>query len=145
MIYLIDTNILLYANKISNPMDIHPTYWSRMSLIFDRNDVMSIDKVKREIYYQEDNLTTWCKENVKKEFWKSTNDALAEYAEVQNWAQDKNYNERALLQFADVKNADPFLVAFALDTIRNSDKKMTIVTLEVSNPDSKKIVKLPDV
>lgn len=104
-----------------------------------------IDKVKREIYYQEDNLTAWCKENVKKQFWKSTSDSLAEYGEVQNWAQDKNYNERALLQFADVKNADPFLVAFALNTIRNSDKKMTIVTLEVSNLDSKKIVKLPDV
>ena len=44
MIYLIDTNILLYANKISNPMDIYPTYWSRMSLIFDRGDVMSIDR-----------------------------------------------------------------------------------------------------
>ena len=53
MIYLIDTNILIYANKVTNPLDIHPTYWEKMKSILERDDVFSIDKVKDEIYYYE--------------------------------------------------------------------------------------------
>ena len=56
--------------KVTNPLDLHPTYWSKMKLIFERKDVISIDKVKDELFYQEDNLTDWCKLNISKSFSK---------------------------------------------------------------------------
>lgn len=115
MLYLIDTNILLFPYKVSNPLDFHPTFWSKMKLILERDDVFSIDKVKDEIYYQDDELSNWCKLNITRKFWKSTNSSLEQYADIQNWAQNQNYNERALLQFAELNNADPFLLAFAVN------------------------------
>lgn len=144
MLYIIDTNILIYPNRVSNPMDIHPSYWEKISQILKRKDVISIDKVKDEIYKHEDLLTNWCKINIDKSFWFSSANSIIEYAEIQNWAQSKNYNQRALSEFADSKNADPFLVAFALNK-KKENKEVTIVTLEISSPDSIKIVKLPDV
>lgn len=144
MLYLIDTNILIYASKVTNPLDIHPTYWAKMKEILNRDDVFSVDKVKDEIYYYEDELLNWCKENINNNFWKKTSHILSEYAELQNWVQTRNYYDTALIEFADVKNADPFILAYSLNTIRKS-QDITIVTLEVSNPDSKKRVKLPDI
>lgn len=144
MVYLIDTNILIYANKVTNPLDIHPTYWSKMKEILERDDVFSIDKVKDEIYYYEDNLLNWCKENISNNFWRKSLRVLNEYAELQNWSQNKGYFETALIDFADAKNADPFILAHSLKASRDGFD-LTIVTLEVSSPDSKKIIKLPDV
>ncbi len=145
MTYLIDTNILLFPFKVTNPLDLHPTYWSKIKLILEREDVISIDKVKDELFYQEDDLTNWCKANVSKTFWKSSNDSLNEYAEIQNWAQNRQYNQRALLQFANLKNADPFLVSYAKYFKLKYNSDITIVTEEVSNPESKRNIKLPDV
>jgi hypothetical protein len=143
--YLIDTNILLEPFKITNPIDLHPTYWSKLKLILERDDVISIDKVKAELFYLEDELAHWCKVNIPKRFWKLSNACLAEYAEIQNWAQNKHYNQRALLQFADSKNADPFLVAYAKYFKSLDNSEITLVTQEVSNPESKRNIKLPDV
>jgi hypothetical protein len=116
-----------------------------MKLIFENDNIISIDKVKDEIYHQEDELTLWCKSNIAKRFWKSTNLCLEEYAEIQNWAQNKHYNQRALLQFADLKNADPFLVSHAKYLSFKLNLKVTVVTEEVSNPESIRNIKLPDV
>ncbi|WP_452225548.1 DUF4411 family protein [Lacinutrix chionoecetis] len=145
MLYILDTNILIYPNRISHPIDIHPTYWSKISDILKRQYVISIDKVKDEIYNHEDNLTDWCKINIPRNFWASTANSISEYAVIQNWAQSKKYNERALSEFAESKNADPFLVAFAKKTMMNNDFDVTIVTLELSRPDSIKSIKIPDV
>lgn len=84
MLYILDTNILIHANRNSHPIDIHPTFWHKMNSILKREDVLSIDKVKSEIYYHEDNLTNWCKNNLNKTFWKSSTESIMEYAEIQN-------------------------------------------------------------
>lgn len=145
MLYILDTNILIYPNRVSHPMDVYPSFWEKMSGVLNRKDVISIDKVKDEIYDHKDSLSDWCKDNCKSSFWASTTISILEYAKVQNWAQNKNYNQRALLDFADSKNADPFLVAYALHTKQEEKEDITIVTLEVSAPESIKSVKLPDV
>lgn len=144
MLYIIDSNILIYPNRKTHPFDIHPTFWDKMSIILNRDDVISIDKVKSEIYNHEDELTEWCKENIPNGFWNSSTISILEYAEIQNWAPTKNYNERALADFARHTNADPFLVAYALHKKRN-DVDITIVTQEVSSPASQRVIKLPDV
>jgi len=144
MLYILDSNILIYPNRTTHPFDIHPTFWEKMSSILNRDNIESIDKVKSEIYNHEDDLTNWCKSNIYNEFWNSSTNSIAEYAEIQNWAQTKDYNDRALADFANHTNADPFLASFALQAKRNS-QNITIVTLEISSPDSKRIIKLPDV
>lgn len=145
MLYILDTNILVYPNRISHPMDIYPSYWDKMSALLKLENITSIDKVKNEIYTHEDDLTNWCKLNTEKLFWASSINCIAEYAEIQNWAQNKKYNERALIEFADSKNADPFLIAYALNKKRNENIEAVIVTLEVSAPESKKSIKIPDI
>jgi hypothetical protein len=144
MLYILDSNILIHPNRTTHPFDIHPTFWEKMSSILNKDDIASIDKVKYEIYNHEDDLTNWCKSNIPNNFWNSTANSINEYAEIQNWAQSRDYNERALADFADYKNADPFLVSFALHAKR-SGKDITIVTQEISSPESKRTVKLPDV
>ena len=145
MLYLIDTNILITPHRKSNPIDIHPTYWNRMSEILDRQDVISIDKVKNEIYNHKDVLCNWCMQNVDANFWIPSVHVMNEYAEIQNWAQSKRYNERGLAEFADSKNADPFIVAYALYKKRVEGTDVTIVTLEVSDLNIIRSVKIPDV
>lgn len=146
MLYIVDTNILITPHRKSNPIDIHPTYWNKMSEILEREDVISIDKVKNEIYKHQDTLYDWCVSNIEEnDFWLSSANAINEYAEIQNWAQNERYNQRALSQFADSKNADPFLVAFALNKKRIEEIDVTIVTLEVSDPNIIREVKLPNV
>lgn len=144
MLYILDSNILIYPNRTTHPFDIHPTFWEKMSLILNRDKIESIDKVKSEIYSHEDDLTNWCKSNLPNEFWNSSTHSITEYAEIQNWAQTKDYNDRALADFANHTNADPFLASFALHEKRNS-KEVTIVTQEISSPESKRVIKLPDV
>lgn len=145
MLYILDTNVLIHPYRTTHPLDIHPSFWKKMSIILNRTEVLSIDKVKDEIYDHKDDLTDWCKLNTTASFWASSSQSILEYAKIQNWAQSKDYNERALSDFANSKNADPFLVSYAMFLKVKEDKNVTIVTLEVSNPDSKKIVKLPDV
>ena len=116
-----------------------------MSEILERKDVISIDKVKNEIYRHKDVLFEWCEANVKDNFWQKSDIAISEYSEIQNWAQTQNYNQRALSEFADSENADPFILAYALNKLREDKIKISIVTLEVSDPNIIRAVKLPDV
>nr|WP_298793076.1 DUF4411 family protein [uncultured Allomuricauda sp.] len=144
MNFLIDANILIHAHRTTHPLDIHVTFWEKLIEVLDRLDVMSIDKVKSEIYHYEDDLCVWCKENIKKAFWKDSTTSMNHYSEIQNWANSQNFYPNALREFADVRNADPFLVSYALNQIEQGID-ITVVTLEVPAPDSKKTIKLPDV
>lgn len=145
MIYLIDANILISAHRTTHPLDIHPTFWNKLKIILNRDDVLSIDKVKDEIFYFEDKLSIWCKENINKKFWSSTYDSINEYGQIQSWAHSNDYKENALREFANLKNADPFLVSYSLHQKNIKDQDVTIVTLEESAPESKKNIKLPEV
>ena len=144
MVYLIDANILITAHRTTHPLDIHLTFWDKFKEILNNPSIISIDKVKDEIYHFEDDLCSWCKENINKNFWKDSSISITEYSEIQNWASNNEYMPSAIRDFADLKNADPFLVSYALNQIRKGIST-TIVSLEVSAPDSKKSIKLPDV
>lgn len=144
MIYLIDSNIFIKAHRETHPLDIHPSFWEKLKDIFDRKDICSIDKVKDELFYYEDDLKTWCKDNIEKDFWKNSAQSIIQYAEIQNWVSSKKYFSTAISDFADAQNADPFLISFALFQ-KQSKIDVTIVTHEVSAPGSKKSIKIPDV
>ncbi len=144
MIYLIDSNILITAHRITHPMDIHPSFWNQLENILQRDDVISIDKVKDELEYFEDDLKLWINSSVIKSFWHKSSLAITEYAGLQNWAYGQGYRPNALKDFASSSNADPFLIAYSIFLREKKDIESKIVTLEISAPDSKKNIKIPD-
>ena len=68
MKYLFDTNIFVESKK-NLPMDIWPTFWTKMIALINSGKVYSIDKVKDEIDKGGDELTDWIKENAPKGFF----------------------------------------------------------------------------
>lgn len=138
MAYLFDTNIFI-ASKNSMPIDIWPTFWTRMAEMINSGEVFSIDKVKEEISKGKDELVDWIRANAPRGFFISEDDeVLSCYARTQSWAQScpVKFTPSALHDYAE--NADGYLVATA------AAKNMVLVTFERSDPTSRKRVKIPD-
>ena len=138
MAYLFDTNIFVESKK-NMPMDVWPTFWTKMVELINSGQVFSIDKVKEEIEHGGDELTDWIRDHAPRGFFLPMDNAtLLKYSEIQNWSQSSQigFTQAALSGFAQV--ADAYLVSTA------AAKKMTLVTFEKSNPFSKKRVKIPD-
>ena len=63
--------------------------------------IISIDKVKNELYNKNDELEAWCKVNLPDNFFKNTDEVIGAYAHVIGWAISKSgqYNQNALNEF----------------------------------------------
>jgi len=144
MVNLLDSYVLNYPNRVTHPFDIHPTFWDKIARILKRKDVVSLDKVKSEIYRNKDELMRWCNSNIPSDFWNSSNESIIEYTEIQNWAQSQAYYQSAKAEFAKHTNADAFIASYALHSKRHGED-ISDVTQEVSRPNSKSNKKLPDV
>ena len=146
MTYLIDSSCFMTASQTTNPLDIAESFWNKIAELANKHNFFSIDKVQLEINQNIDDLSNWCKENLPKDFFISTEtpEIYKKIAELVNWAQDKVTNE-GLKQggcdkFIAADKADIYLVALAsLDP-----KEYTVVTEEKSSPFAKKDIKLPD-
>lgn len=65
---------------------------------------------------------------------------MAHYGRIMSWGNNhRQYNSLAKQEFSDFENADPFIVAIALE------KSAVVVSQEISAPDSQKSIKIPDV
>lgn len=137
MAYIFDSNIFI-TSKNSMPMDLWPTFWSKVAELIKNGDVFSSIKVKEEINRGKDELVDWIKNNAPKSFFIDIdNDILKKYTDTQIWANSNpNFSTAAKHTFADV--ADAYLVATAAAT------GFTLVTFETSDPLCKKRVKIPD-
>lgn len=140
--YIVDSNFFIQAHRSSYPFDVAESFWTKFKELACSGRIVSIDKVKEEIYSSEDDLKVWCEGNLPENFFLDfTSEALQKYQEVCNWAQaNEQYKQTAKEIFMDEKRADAFLVAFASTNTAN----WTIVTQEVSAPNSKSNIKLPD-
>jgi len=139
--FLLDTNFFIESYRKGFPMDVIPSFWDKLKVLAEGKKVISVDKVKDEIYRNDDELKAWCEANLPEDFFKDTTEVIAEYSQVVNWAfskKDNPYSRQALDIFMDAEEADAWLVAFA--------KKYShpLVTNERSEPNSKKSVKIPD-
>lgn len=141
-IFLVDTNFFIQAHRMSYPLDVVPSFWNKVKNLADNDKIISIDKVKDEIYRNEDDLKEWCQSNLKGEFWRDTSVVTNEYSNIASWAvkQTKRYTPNDINEFLDSENADAFLIAYAL---AGRDTRI-VVTYEVSNK-KKSIIKIPDV
>ena len=139
---LVDSNFLIQAHRATYPMDVVPGFWSTVKRLADNGDIISIDKVKKEIYSQNDTLTNWCKANLADTFYHDTASVMTEYGMVSNWAISKSshYLSNAINEFLSADEADAYLVAYALADATNR----TIITHERSEPNGKKKIKIPE-
>jgi hypothetical protein len=141
-VYVIDTNFLIQAHRSTYPLDVFPSFWNKIRQLAEENRIISIDKVKQEIYKHNDDLKLWCEENLPPAFFNDTPPFMAAYAQVVAWATSRSdhYNQNALNEFLDADEADAFLIAFCLADIDN----LILVTQETSEPLRKNKIKIPD-
>jgi len=141
--YVVDTNFFIQAHRSSYPLDIAHSFWRKVKELADTEKMISIDKVRDEIFENEDELTEWVKDNISSSFFKDSRDksVIAEYRKVAQWAESRSghYKRKAIDEFLEFEKADAWLVAYCLVT---GDE---IVTQEVSDPNRKNKIKIPDV
>lgn len=141
-VYVLDSNFFIEAHRSSYPLDIAHSFWNRVKELAEQGRIISIDKVKNELFDKNDALEEWCRNNLPESFFVSTASVMASYGAVTAWAMSKSahYLPKALNEFLDSEEADAFLVAFG-----HADASSRIlVTHEVSNPQQKNRIKIPE-
>jgi hypothetical protein len=141
-VYVVDSNFFIQAHRASYPLDIATSFWSKVVQLAEEGKIISIDKVKNEIFKNEDELKQWCEINLPDNFFRDTSTIIPQYSQIAAWAVSKNthYLPNALAEFLDADEADAWLAAYALVDVQN----ITIVTHELSEPNRKNKVKIPD-
>lgn len=141
MSYLVDTNFFVQAHRVAYPLDVVESFWNVVNKLAIDGEIISIDKVKKEMYGNRDDLTIWCKDKLPSDFFKNSTTAIIEYSQLANWANNKSdhYKASAISEFLDADEADAWLIAYA------KANDLTLITHEVSSPEGKKKIKIPDV
>src|ERR1039457_3292273 len=131
-VYVVDSNFFIQAHRESYPLDIAFSFWNKVKQLAGEGKIISIDKVKDEIYDKNDALETWCKANLPEDFFKDSSLVLTEYGQVSAWAISKSdhYMPNALNEFLAADEADAFIVAYVLADTNNR----VVVTQEKSEP-----------
>ena len=143
-LYILDSNFFIQAHRAYYPLDVFQSFWAKVKQLSDERKIKSIDKVKAEIYSKashEDELKSWCENNLTGDFFLDTDSCFDDYIEIINWANSKNsfYKPSAIQKFLTADLADPWLVAYA------KANNCTIVTCEKSEPNRKSSIKIPEV
>jgi len=141
-VYVLDSNFFIQAHRFYYPIDVAAGFWNKVRQLAEQGKVISIDKVKKELYDKNDALEDWCRNNLPENFFKDTSEVMAAYAQVTAWAMARNrhYLPNALNEFLNADEADAFLVAYCLADSTNR----FVVTHEISEPNRKNRVKIPD-
>lgn len=138
--FLLDSNFFIEAYRTSYPFDVVPSFWIKVKELAEQGKIISIDKVKKELLQNKDELSQWCLENLPEDFFKDSTETVLNYAMLTGWvySMSHQYYPQAISEFLDVDEADAWLIAFAMS------QGNQIVTHEVSKPNSKNRVMLPD-
>ena len=141
-IYVVDSNFFIQAHRVSYPLDIAFSFWNRVKQLADEGKIISIDKVKNELYDKNDALEEWCTTNLPQDFFRDSSEVLEYYGQVSAWAlsRSNHYLPNALNEFLDADEADAFIIAYSLA----SPEDRFIVTYEISQPGRKNKIKIPD-
>jgi hypothetical protein len=141
-VYVLDSNFFIQAHRVNYPLDIAFSFWNKVKQLADQGRIISIDKVKNELYDKNDALEAWCKDNLPEDFFKDTSHLMAAYGQVSAWAISRNghYLPNAINEFLDANEADAFLIAYSLAEANFR----IIVTHETSNPNQKSKIKIPE-
>lgn len=141
-VFVVDSNFFIEAHRINYPIDVATGFWNKVRQLASEGRIISIDKVKKELYDKNDVLESWCRGHLPEGFFMDTSVLMDFYAHVIDWAMSRSdhYLPNALNEFLDAREADAFLVAFCLaDPVHR-----VLVTQEVSEPNRRSKVKIPD-
>lgn len=141
-VYVLDSNFFIQAHRVHYPIDVATGFWNKVHQLAEKGCVISIDKVKKELYDKNDALEDWCRNNLPDDFFKVASVVMAAYADVSAWAISRNnhYSPNALNEFLHADEADAFLVAYCLADFTNR----LVVTQEISEPKKQSKIKIPD-
>lgn len=131
-IYIVDSNVFIQAHRAHYPLDVAVSFWAKVKQLALEGKIISIDKVKDELFDKNDELKAWCEANLPDNFFKNTDEVMESYTQVIGWAVSKStqYKPAALNEFLDANEADAFIVAYTLHDHSNR----VIVTHEVAAP-----------
>ena len=141
MKYLLDSNVFIQAHRMYYPFDVVPNFWNKLEELSDRELIISIDKVKKELcdISRPDELSTWCNDKMNGGFFVDTTPCVDKYGEIALWTYSHTqFIQNAKDEFLKTDLADPWLIAYAMKN------NCIIVTHETSNPNAKKRIKIPE-
>jgi hypothetical protein len=141
-VYVVDSNFFIQAHRATYPLDIAKSFWLKVHELAQSGTIISIDKVKKELFDKNDDLEDWCKNNLPSDFFYDSSTAMNQYSQISSWATSKSdhYLPNAINEFLDVDEADAFLVAYVLEDVQNR----ILVTHEVSDPRRRNKIKMPE-
>jgi len=141
-VYVVDSNFFIEAHRTTYPLDIATGFWNKVHQLAEAGTIISIDKVKNELFDKNDALENWCKAQLPSDFFRNSTEAIAEYGRVVALANSKSshYLPKALNEFLNANEADAFLISYCLV---DPDERI-IVTQEISEPNRKSKIKIPD-
>lgn len=135
--YVVDTNILVEAQRRYYGFSIVPSFWIFLDDQFALGNLVSIRPVLNELREGKDELTDWA--NERRQFFNPVDDAktLIKLMEIADWVNQQNFTQAAIADFLD--EADYYLVAYA------AAHQLTVLTHEHYSPDARKRVLIPNV
>lgn len=141
-VYILDSNFFIQAYRYTYPLDVTLSFWNKVKQLASDGKIISIDKVRDEIFDRNDDLESWCRGNLPDNFFKDTSMILSEYQRVVAWAYSRNthYYQEAINEFLAADEADAFLIAYAL----SDSESRILVTQEVSRPEMRRKIKIPE-
>jgi len=69
-IFVVDSNFFIQAHRAHYPLDVAVSFWAKVRQLSHDGKIISIDKVKDELYDNNDSLKEWCKANLPDNFSK---------------------------------------------------------------------------
>jgi hypothetical protein len=138
--FLLDADTFMTAHRQYYRFSFCPAYWRALLAHHENKRLASIEQVRKELLRGKDELATWVKTKLPKTFFKGTDDVavINAFAVLNQWVQSRpELTPEAKARFAAA--ADGWLVAYA------QVNDYAVCTYEVSRPESRANIKLPDV
>lgn len=138
--YLLDADTFVSAHRNHYRFSFCPAYWQALLDHHKHGTLSSIIPVRKELLKGKDVLSDWVKDDVPENFFHETTDVRVTqtYGTILKWVATLSH----LLPAAQAKfasGADGWLVAYA------KVHGLSVCSYEVSSPESKSNIKLPDV
>jgi hypothetical protein len=121
--FVIDTNCLIQAHRKHYPMDVVVGFWNNLKGQSEVSTIECIDKVKAEIYQNNDALRQWSIDNLPDAFYKNTDNVIPHYTRLSRWAlsMSDHYKPRAIEEFLDADEARCFSYCLCDDQPQQSN------------------------
>ena len=141
--YLFDSDVLITSKNIHYQPTFCAPFWDWIVAGHDAGVFFSVDKVKAELLNgkKSDPLHAWCAKSELAGFFLDTKPCMSKWGDLAKWVMDpaRPYVTAAKDKFLHVDSADAWLIAYAAQ-----EGNFEIITHEMSAPDSRTSVKIPD-